>query len=368
MPFERPTLQEITDRITKGIESRLFGKTALLRRAVLRILARTFAGAIHTCYGYLLAIVKQLFVYTATGIWLDRHGLMWGVTRKAGSFATSGGATFSGTVGVLVPKDTRIQDERGVEYGTTIDHVFVTGFALIPIQAVEPGEDGNIDVDPAPFILQMVSPISGVSNDVYLYSSVTGGVDQETDEEYRKRILQKIQKPPMGGNAEDYVTWATDVNGVDQAWSYPLAYGPGTVAVVITATGNNPVASGVLIGDVAAYINDRKPIGATVYVQTVEDSFGAQGTAQLNYTIGLKPNTSDFQDAIKENLRDLFYPMKPGTTILISQIRGAISASGVQDYEIMSFSVDSIGKPIDDYSLPGFTYPELNTINFYAKA
>ena len=31
---------------------------------------------------------------------------------------------------------------------------------------------------------------------------ITGGVDEETDDELRARVLQRIRKPPMGGSAD----------------------------------------------------------------------------------------------------------------------------------------------------------------------
>lgn len=368
MPFERPTLEEIKDRIEKGIESRLFGKTALLRYAVLRVLARVFAGAIHTCYGYILTVVKQLFVTTATKKWLDRHGKMWGVLRKAGSFASGQG--FFSLSGVPlpadIPKNTIVQDENGIEFAVTQDTTVTTGSAWVPLQAVEAGATGNIL---APTILQLVSStLDGINDEINVQDDFTGGQDEETDEKYRNRILLRIQEPPMGGNAADYIKWALDVSGVDQAWSYPLAQGPGTVGVCITAEGNNPVPSAVLLSDVAAYIGDVKPVGATVYVESIEDLLGNDGYAQVMYYISITPFTQEVKNKIVKNIEDLFYPIKPGSEILISQVRAAITAAGATDYTITAFWIDtSVEDPDEDYELPGYCYPVLDQIVFQEK-
>ena len=59
---------------------------------------------------------------------------------------------------------------------------------------------------------------------------MTGGTDTETDEQLRARILQRIQNPPMGGSAADYVAWALAVPGVTRAWAAP-EQGIGTITV-----------------------------------------------------------------------------------------------------------------------------------------
>ena len=62
MPFSRPTLQNIFDRIINDIESRLTSNTPILKRALLRILAAVFASAIHICYGFIVWVSEQIIV------------------------------------------------------------------------------------------------------------------------------------------------------------------------------------------------------------------------------------------------------------------------------------------------------------------
>ena len=369
MPFDRPTINQIKNRIEKSIESRLFGKTALLRRAILRVLARVFAGAIHTSYGYIQNVIKQLFVTTATGKWLERHGKMWNVLKQPGAYAVGEGLFHVNTSDpFIIPKDTIIQSEDGIEYAVIEDTMIGMGAGDVPIQAVESGISGNLEII-VPINFQFVSStVDGIRDDIAIFDDLLGGQDVEKDEHYRNRILLHIQEPPMGGNASDYIKWALDVTGVDQAWSYPLAQGPGTVATCITQAGTDSVPTAILLSDVAAHINEVKPVGATSYVESIEDSAGANGVALVEYIIEIYPNTVDLQNAITKNITDLFYPLKPGTDILISQVRGAVSAVGVEDYGITDFFVDAISKPINDYSLPGYAYPQLDNIIFLEKS
>ena len=61
MPFTRPSLTNIVDRIENDIITRLPDVGTLLRRSMLKILARVTAGSIHLVYGYLNFLAEQLF-------------------------------------------------------------------------------------------------------------------------------------------------------------------------------------------------------------------------------------------------------------------------------------------------------------------
>ena len=60
---------------------------------------------------------------------------------------------------------------------------------------------------------------------------LVGGAPADTDEELLQALLLRIQMPPHGGNATDYVRWTLEVSGVTRAWCYPLERGLGTVVV-----------------------------------------------------------------------------------------------------------------------------------------
>lgn len=363
MAFDRPTITEIKDRIENAIEARLFSNLALLRNAILRILARVFAGAIHGVYGYLDWISEQLFITTAETEFLNRHGRMWGISRRPGSFA-SGESTFYGTNGTTIPEETIVQSEDGIEYATTASGVISGGSVVIPIQAVEAGESGNLTNGSN---LQLISPIANIEDNA-LSSAIIGGQDVETDELYRTRILQRIQTIPAGGSSADYVRWATEVSGVERAWCFPLSNGPGTVTTVITATGTNPTPSSALISEVEDYIEARRPVTASHDVRSVTDIDGNDGTVKVWIELNLIPaeQTDEIKSKISENLELLFAPHIPGMDIKISQLRAAITNAGVSDFEITFISLDYLNV-LDlnaDLPLSGYMYPTLDIIYF----
>lgn len=87
----------------------------------------------------------------------------------------------------------------------------------------------------------------------------------ENDAAYLARLLSYIRRPPAGGNQYDYQRWAKEIDGVAEAYVFPLAQGGESVDVVILA---NAVATGSEIPDqelldaVFAYIETVRPVGA----------------------------------------------------------------------------------------------------------
>jgi len=372
MPFDRPTLQTIYDRMITGIESRLTGGLPLLRRALLRILAKVFSGAVHIAYGFIAFIADQLFIDTAETNFLERQGAIYGIPRKSGTFA-EGGVDFAGSNGTVIPEGTKLVRDDGFEYATLEEGTIAGGTVEIDVQALEAGADGNYDYVGAPDYakLSLVTPISGVTSDgITLAEDIEGGQDEETDDDYRTRILQRIQNPPSGGTATDYVRWTLEseptVNG---AWCFPLVLGPGSVGVVFRVSDTDPVPGPPLFvdggsgyddgtGTVYIYLADRKPVTSDLYVYPIDKK-------EVEFWITITPNEQAFRDSIDENMADLFDNIAaPGEDLLISQIRDAIMNSGVTDYEITSIEVEGAPVPVDDIAFTGFEYAVLKEITY----
>jgi uncharacterized phage protein gp47/JayE len=358
MPFERPTLNTIYRRLVSDIEARMTGNTPLLKGALLRVLAWVFAASIHIAYGFITWLGEQILPNTAETNWLDKHAFMWGVIRKASTFAV-GNVTFSGVDTTVIPAGTLLQNDEGSEYETLTLLTITGGSATGDIRATEPGEASNF-YKPAPlFILQLVltSPISGIDPDVIVNGEITGGLDEESDEDLRARILERIQLQPAGGAKNDYIRWAKEVDGISKAWAFGNYYGAGSVAVVIYP--ENPG----LITPVHNYISDpaRKPLTAVLYVDDIDP-------VTIHFWIKLDPNDADLQTAITNNLAELLLDEgSPGGTILLSHMRTAISASGVFDYELTQIQVGlAVIDPADDFTLNNFEFPQLGNIVFSA--
>lgn len=335
MPFERPTLKELIDRVNADTEARLDGSQPRLRRSVLGVLGRVMAGAHHGLYGFIQYIADQVLPDRAEVEWLERHASLYDIQRKAAAKAT-GNLDLTGSNGSVVPAGTELQTADSVLYVTTAEATIASGAASVAVEASEGGVNGN---QVSGVTLSFVSPVSGVDSSATVDGSgLTGGADEETDDDLRSRVISRIQQPPHGGADFDYVTWALEVAGVTRAWVYAQELGIGTVSVRFMM--DDTYADGIpLAADVTAvqnYIDALRPVTADLTVV-------APVAAALNFTIsGLTPDTSAVRAAIEDELKDLITrEAEPGGTILISHIREAISiAAGESDHVLTSPSAD----------------------------
>lgn len=329
MAFSRPTLSELIERTLADMSSRVVGAVgAVLRRSMLGVIARVIAGASHQLHGHLDWVSRQILPDTADDEELDRHGSLWGVTRKAADYA-AGNVTFTGTNGSTIPALTVLQRSDGVEFTTDAEGTISGGTATVAVTCSTAGTTGNTD---ASTTLSLLSPVSGVNSSATVaVGGLTGGDDTESDDDYRARIAARIQQPPHGGADFDYVTWAKEVAGVTRAWCYPQYLGPGTVGVTFVRDDD----TGSIIPDtnevqeVQDYIDELRPVTADVTVF-------APTPVELDMTIAISPNTAAVQAAITAEIEDLLLrEAEPGGTILLSHLREAVSiAAGEYDHDL----------------------------------
>lgn len=344
MAFTRPTLQQLITRAESDLVSRLQITSTVLRRALVRILARVWAGAVHGLHGHVEWASRQFFAISADTEYLDLHGAELAIERKAAEYA-AGNVTFTGSNATDIPIDTRLVRQDGVEYRTTAIGTIASGSATIAIEAVDAGIASNAD---AGVVLSLVSPIAGVSAIATIAAGgCANGIDTETDDDYRARILARKRNPPHGGNANDYVSWATDVSGVTRAWVYENYMGAGTVGVTFVLDALvNIIPDSAKVAEVQAYIDapGRRPLCAQV------DVF-APIAAPLNLTIAVLPDTSAVRAAVAAEIEDLLLREgQPGATLLLSHIHEAIStAAGEVDHDLVSPLADI---PHDPSELP----------------
>lgn len=327
MPFARPTLPELIDRVTTDISGRVTGvQSAVLRRSLLGILARSEAGAVHMLYGFLEWAAKQAIIDAAEKEYLERWAAIWKVFRKAADYST-GAALLAGAIGSPLPAGTILQRQDGVQYRVLADAVF-TDITLQPtVVAVEAGAAGDAQAGTPLFLF---SPVAGVQSTGSAATDIDGGLDVETDEQLLSRLLKRIRQPPHGGAASDYELWALEVPGVTRVWVYPLQMGAGTVTVLFVCDGeDNIIPNAAKVAEVQAYIDARRPLTAEVFV-------AAPVADPLNLAVKLSPNTAAVQVAVRAEVADLIVrDSKPGSPTLISHLREAVSiAAGEADNQI----------------------------------
>lgn len=334
MSFQRPTLAELIQRNVNDLNSRLSGTDSALRRANTNALAKMHSGAVHGLYGYLAYIAVQVIYDTAEGEYLERWASIWDIYRKEAGYAT-GPVIFTGTSDAVIPEGTEMQISDETVYTLDADVTLVDGSATGTVTASVAGSDGNVDPG---VTLTLISTIEGVSTSATVGSDgITGGSDEEGEEDLRARFLARIRQAPHGGADFDYVTWALEISGVTRAWCFPQQLGDGTVGVTFVCDDQEGsiIPDAATVAEVQAHIDDERPVTADVTVY-------APIAVSLDMTIQLAPSTVAVQAAVEAELQDLITrEAEPGATILLSHLNEAISiASGETDHVLVSPTAD----------------------------
>lgn len=332
---DRPTLREIIERTDAEVAGRM-GLGSLLRRGPLAALSRVLAGLSHGWHGLIEWIARQQFPDTADAEQLDRHATLWAVPRKPAQ-AASGTVTFTGAEGVTVPVGTRVQRVDGVRFVTTADATVVGSTVSAPVDAETPGDPANTA---AGVVLTLVSPVPGIQTQATTDApGILGGVDVESDDDLRARILLRIRTPPMGGREGDYVSWSLEVAGVTRAWAVGNHLGWGTVGIWFV-TDDDPggiIPSVAKVEEVQEHIDERRPVTAqaTVYAPTA---------VPLDFSLHVEPDDASVRAAVEASLADLLRrEAVPGGTLLLSHIREAISTTpGETDFDLTAPTADVV--------------------------
>lgn len=353
MPFARPTLKVIRDRVLADVKAR-FGITSVIpRRSLLRDLTDAFGAGLHGNHGHIEYMSRQLFVHSMEAEYLDQEASLYKITRKAATFAT-GNVVFTGTDGSVIPAGTVVQRGDGAEFLVGDDGVIAGGTVTVTVTARVAGVDGDTE---AGVSLSLVSAIAGVSSSGNVdVDGIAGGIDTETDTALRQRILARKRQPPHGGASFDYENWALEVAGVTRAWVYPNHLGLGTVGLAFVMDDSDPIIpDAAKVAEVQAYIEDltRKPVTAQLEV------FAPVAYA-IDLDISLSPNTAAVQAAVTAEIADfLRREGEPGATIYLSRINEAISVAQGEENHVLT-------SPVADIVLSTGEIPVIGAINFVA--
>jgi uncharacterized phage protein gp47/JayE len=345
MPWTTPTLRE-TRTLTRDYVLSQLGAVAMIPNSVLRIMSDAMSGLAHLTMLYIDWLAKQLLPDTAETEWLDRHGIIWlknadgSKGRKVATYA-KGTVNMTGVAGTVVPVGTVLRSAAEVDYQTVREITLSSTETTAEIVALTAGTIGNLDTGDSMFV-DGPEVVDGTATVV----DIGGGTDSETDDELRARILERIQFPPHGGAAHDYVQWALAVPGVTRAWCGPLEMGIGTVTVRFMMDDFRadldgfPVARDVAI--VQAYIDSVRPV-------SVKDCFVVAPIPQfIDMTITkLSENTEAQRAAIEASVTDmLFRRASPGQTIYRSWVDEAITqVEAISDYHELIYDTQEMRSP-----------------------
>ena len=314
--FIVPTLEEIRASILRDYQS-YYPNADTSEDSDAYARASSLAACAEGIYAHQKWLIKQFFPDTADTEFLEKHAGLRGLRRRNATYAAGKGATISGNPDAVIAVGLQIKTEDGRFYETTESAVISSGgTAVVAVRSLATGAVQNIKTATKGSF--MAAPV-GVSTDVVL-NDVVGATNAESDSSLLERLLNKIRRPAAGGNKYDYKDWALEVDGVEQAYVYPLRRGLGTVDIAITA--DNDVPNDDTVRRAQEYIDQERPVTAK------ESKVVKPDVTKVNFNIQVKISgvaLNDIKTAINNALRDYFNGLIPGDDLIVSQCEAVVS-------------------------------------------
>jgi uncharacterized phage protein gp47/JayE len=340
MPFNRPSLSTILNRVLAGVKSRL--TVDQMRRSDAEVYAREISGASHELHGHIQFVSAQVIYDTAEAEWLDRWATLWLRKPRIAALAATGNANAPGDDGSIIPAGSIYISSAGIEYSVEADATVAAGVAVVALRCMlgriadDEGALGNLA---AGEVLTLTETIPGVSGSATVdIDGITGGSNQEDDASLRSRLISRIQAPPHGGDKEDYEEWAREVPGVTRAWAYPLELGAGSVTVRFMRDNDaNPIPDAGEVATVQAYMDATRPVTVKQF------NVFAPIPEPLNFTISITPDSTAIRAAITAELEDLIRrEAVPGGGLLRTHISEAISLAAGENDHVLSVPAGNV--------------------------
>ncbi|MCK7163651.1 baseplate J/gp47 family protein [Enterobacter cloacae] len=346
--FSRPELPQLIATIRSDLLTR-FQEDVLLRRMDAEVYARAQAAAVHTLYGYIDYLARNMLPDLCDEDWLYRHGRIKRCPRKD-AVAATGFVRWDGLSGTpTLPAGTQVQRDDQVTFTTTQTVKASGGLLRVPVVADNAGASGNTDDGVA---LRLGTPVSGIPSTGHA-DTVNGGDDVEELETWRARVMERYYWIPQGGADSDYIIWAKEIAGITRAWTLRHYSGIGTVGVMVaTSDPTHPAPGDDLVLAVRDHILPLAPVagaGLTVF---------AASEKVIPMTIALAKDTPEIRAAVTAELNSLMLrDGVPSGKVYLSRISEAISlATGEVAHQLRA--------PVTDVALGETELPVVGTITW----
>ena len=295
------------------------------------------ASQIYALYVQADWVNRQCFPQTAVEDYLDLHAQLRGLTRREAA-AAEGVIRFetdsaAGT-DLVVAAGTVCMTAGGVRFETTQEGTIPAGETAVevPARAIEPGAAGNAAA--GAIRAMAVAPV-GVSRCTNP-EGFSGGLDAESDEDLRSRVLETFRRMPNGANAAYYEQEAMSFPRVAAAAVVSRPRGVGSVDVVVSTPAGVP--DGELLEELQDYFEQRREIAVDVKVRAPEVK---QVTVTIRVAAEDNRDGEAVRQAVEQAIRSWFDGRLLGQNILRARLGElTFAVDGVKNYVIDSPAAD----------------------------
>lgn len=349
--IERPTLQQIQQRVFADVRAELPGDEPTVPLSTEYAMSVAVAGASHLKHGRIDYAARQQLPDTADFEGVARWAGILGVPVQQPAKA-SGSVIAFGTFGSTISTgETLVFPNDDLTYTVTADAtVPIIGQVEVFIEATETGAAYNL-ADKT--ILVFDNPPAGIDSETIAFR-LEFGSDLETRDQLLERVLYRLQGGKLIGKPGDWEAWAREFSGVTRSWEVANLQGAGTV-VVFFVFDNDPVSifpTPTVVSTVEADIQSKAPTMATTIGS-------APANSPLDLEISISPDTPDIRTSVELELEDMLLreATAKGFTLSLSKISEAISrAPGEESNTLIS--------PTEDQEYNVGTIPTLGDITW----
>ena len=386
-----PTITEIYENISNDFRNKLNLSDNQLK-TVLDAMALSLAGQFKLSYLSLADNLNNVFPDTAdsslNGGTLDRIGRIY---LNRGQKPASTGVFRASVIGesgaTLRANLTFKSNDESLNPGQL--YILNNEFTLsgdndeIEIRSTRGGVDYNLRVNDT---LTITEPIIGAEQIVTILEVIEQPLAAESDDDFRKAILNSIQLEPQGGARTDYRLWASDAQGVRFSYPFVKQGDAGTVQVFVEATESdstdgfgtptqailNEVAEVIEFDpDITKPLNERgrRPIQANIETLPIE-----LNTVDVEI-VGLNTDTADIRASIELNIKEYLKSIRPfvagadllrnkNSILYIGRLNSVVTDIISSDNFFNDISISVNGVNVTSYEFSRENIPYLRNITF----
>ena len=262
-------------------------------------LTRGFSYGVKSCWDLAYDVARKLDIENLQGEELDTFiSERTGLDRKQATNSKGEITIVQGNGSIL--KGDLFATVEGIQFVATESKEVHSG-DVVAIESVMGGQVTNVGINE---ITEMPVTLQGIYK-ITNNKACTGGYDKETDNDYRERYYTKLRTPVNGVNANQYVLWAEEIDGVGKARCIPIWNGINTVKVVLIGNDFKP-ASDDLVTRVQNYIDPNKNGDgsgvATIWAVTTVVKATQKNVDITIYGLKVSGALEETRKAINENL------------------------------------------------------------------
>lgn len=285
-----------------------------------------------SCYGDY--IFKQAFVQTATGSYLESHGILRGVTRKT-ACSSKGELTFYvnevSDQNIVIPQGTvcSARSNPYLQFSTDEEVTLTAGELEVTVgaTAMGTGEEYNVKSGEITVMVNAPTGVAGVKN----AQAFTGGWNDESDSSLRQRIIDHYAMSPNGISCQSVANVVMNLDFVADC-NISLPENSGVITVVVKTK------SGELSSKEKYQIQDTvgiaELVGATVsVVLSQNEDFSI--VVEVKVRSGF--DKTEIQNQITNAVNEICSALKIGTPLSLNTIsKQLVKIDGISEFNVYS--------------------------------